>query len=398
MPINLSTEETEAWIRLTLEPELSPSQARLLLSVYGLPQDIFAQSPMQLAKYIDNKAASALTRAPDDALQNRINATLAWLSAPNHHLLTLADATYPPQLLEIHDPPLVLYVNGQPELLLRQSLAIVGARSSTPAGESNAKDFAEYLARHNWCIVSGLASGIDAAAHQGALESGDQGGGTIAVLATGIDLVYPARNRSLAHDIARHGALVSEFPLGQKAIQYHFPKRNRIVAGLSKGVIVVEAAVQSGSLITARLASEMGREVFAIPGSIHSPLSKGCHALIRQGAKLVESGEHILEELNPQSLADTAPRAAGRPTPDLSRKKTGKTEQTNFAEQLFEDAATQDKSRHVLDVMGYDPISFGDIQLRSKLPVPDLNQTLSLLELQGFVARTPGGQYQRQRT
>ncbi|MAL01066.1 MAG: DNA-protecting protein DprA [Alcaligenaceae bacterium] len=403
MPMNLSSEETAAWVRLTVEPDLGPAQARLLLSVYGLPQDIFSQSTMQLMKHLDTKLASRLAQEPDATLQNRIDATMHWLSADNHHLLTLADPTYPPQLLEMHDPPLVLYVNGRPELLSQPSLAIVGARSATPAGETNAHDFAQFLAAHGWCIASGLASGIDAAAHQGALNAEPQGAGTIAVLATGIDLVYPARNRNLAHTIAEHGALVSEFPLGQKAMPYHFPKRNRIVAGLSRGVVVVEAALQSGSLITARLASELGREVFAIPGSIHSPLSKGCHALIRQGAKLVESGEHILEELNPSghnvsttTQTRTTTKAQRRDNRGQAPNSQAPNEQGSLITPLFETATHQEDIDAVLEAMGYDPISFDLLQQRSRIAVSNLNQALSVLELQGHVARLPSGQYQRQ--
>lgn len=400
MPMNLSIEETAAWVRLTLEPDLGPVQARQLLSVYGLPQDIFSQSAMQLMKHLDTKLATQLAQGPDEILQSRIDATLHWLSAVNHHLLTLADPTYPPQLLEMHDPPLVLYVNGHLDLISQPSLAIVGARNATPAGEANAHDFALFLAEHGWCIASGLASGIDAAAHQGALKAGPKGAGTIAVLATGIDLVYPARNRNLAHAIAEHGALVSEFPLGQKAMPYHFPKRNRIVAGLSRGVVVVEAALQSGSLITARLASELGREVFAIPGSIHSPLSKGCHALIRQGAKLVESGEHILEELSPPSQNKSRSAKTRSSTKVQREDAIGLThnQQRSHITPLFETATNQGDINVVLDAMGYDPISFDVLQQRCcAISVPNLNQTLSVLELQGYVARLPGGQYQRQR-
>ncbi|HCN73383.1 MAG TPA: DNA-protecting protein DprA [Pusillimonas sp.] len=399
MPMNLSCEETAAWIRLTLEPDLGPAQARLLLAVYGLPHDIFSQPTGQLMKHLDTRLASQLAQEPDEPLQDRINTTLSWLSDPNHHLLTLADPTYPSQLLEMHDPPLMLYVNGRPELLSAPTLAIVGARSATPAGQANAHDFARFLAGHGWCITSGLASGIDAAAHQGALKAGPQGASTIAVLATGIDLVYPARNRSLAHDIAEHGALVSEFPLGQKAMPYHFPKRNRIVAGLSRGVVVVEAAVQSGSLITARLSSELGREVFAIPGSIHSPLSKGCHTLIRQGAKLVESGEHILEELRPPAQTNLSfnqahidPVVQRQPRDDAENS-----EDNSFKTQLFDTTINHNDISAVLDAMGYDPISFDVLQQRSLLSVSNLNQALSVLELQGHVARLPNGQYQQQR-
>src|SRR5690606_11414069 len=216
-----------------------------------------------------------------------------------------------------HDPPAVLYVNGRAELLNRPIIAVVGARNATPGGRDNAQAFAQSLAGQGWCIASGLAHGIDAAAHRGALAAGAQAGSTIAVMGTGIDIIYPSANLELAHRIAHEGALVSELPLGTPSVPHQFPRRNRIVAGLAKGVLVVEAARQSGSLITARLASELGREVFSIPGSIHSPLSRGCHALIRQGAKLVESGEDIVEELGQPAAAIQNHQAESPPSGNL---------------------------------------------------------------------------------
>lgn len=238
-----------------------------------------------------------------------VESALEWAEQPGHHLLTLADASYPPQLLEIEDPPTLLYANGQVSLLSRPCIAIVGSRNCTPQGRTNAQAFAAALSQSGLTIVSGLACGIDAAAHHGAL-TGD--GSSIAVIGTGVDRIYPASNRELARRLATDGVIVSEFPIGTPALAANFPRRNRLISGLSKGVLVVEAAERSGSLITARLAAEQGREVFAIPGSIHSPLSKGCHSLIKQGAKLVDQARDILEEFNlspvahsPASLAAT---------------------------------------------------------------------------------------------
>jgi DNA processing protein len=275
-----------------------------------------------------------------------------WAAGPQHHIVTLADPSYPPGLLDIHDPPLLLYVNGNLDCLARPSIAVVGARSATAGGIDNARAFARYLAEQGWCVVSGLALGIDTAAHEGALQAGPDHGGTVAILGTGIDIVYPARNRDLAHRIAETGALVTEFPMGVRAIPYQFPKRNRLVAGMSRGVLVVEAAKQSGSLITARSASEMGREVFAIPGSIHSPLSRGCHALIRQGAKLVESGADIKDELGtPKPASRLLP--AGSPAPIKS-------------------CPNDPIGARVLEGLGYDPVHLDTLQQRTQLDIPTL--------------------------
>ncbi|NYT82297.1 DNA-protecting protein DprA [Alcaligenaceae bacterium] len=383
MPLTLPTDELSSWIRLSLEPGLGPAQARGLLAVAGLPQDVYASSISQLTKLLPPPLAQQLNAAPTEDVRGAIDAALKWLDHPQHHILTLADPGYPRSLLDIHDPPLLLYVNGAVSLLSRPGIAIVGARSATVAGTDNARAFARYLAEQGWSIASGLALGIDAAAHEGALAAGARGGSTIAVLGTGIDIVYPARNRELAHRIAGEGALVSEFPLGTRALPYQFPKRNRLVAGLSRGVLVVEAARQSGSLITARLAAEMGREVFAIPGSIHSPLSRGCHALIRQGAKLVESGQDIREELGAPGLASStqAPPASN-----------------NASSSCAASAPPDGDAARLLETLGYDPVHIDQLAARSGMDLPRLNACLLELELSEHVFRHDDGRFQRRRT
>ncbi|HUH58666.1 MAG TPA: DNA-processing protein DprA [Candidimonas sp.] len=368
-------EEISCWIRLSLEPGLGPAQARLLLGSVGLPQNIYALSPAALRKFVPAELAAQMRGAPSPQIQDAINKTLSWLAEPGHHLLTLADAAYPRSLLDIHDPPLLLYANGNPELLSRPVISIVGARSASAGGQDNAHAFAKHLAGQGWCIASGLALGIDAAAHKGALDAGPTGGGTIAILGTGIDIVYPSRHLDLAHRIAAHGVLVSEFALGTRAIPYQFPKRNRLVAGIARGVLVVEAAKQSGSLITARLATEMGREVFAIPGSIHSPLSRGCHALIRQGAKLVESAQDIQEELDTSSVATATVRSQG---PAAAAPH-----------------ATASSPDPVLRALGYDPVSLDTLRQRTGENPGGVIARLLELELQDLVVRLDDGRFQR---
>lgn len=375
MHLNLSTEELGAWVRLSLEPGLGPAQARSLLAAIGLPQDIYAMSTAGLGKFLPGDVARQLKQAPSDEMQEAIHNTLQWLEHPSHHLLTLADPAYPRALLDTHDPPILLYANGNLGLLSRPIISIVGARSATVGGTDNARAFARYLAEQGWCIASGLALGIDTAAHEGALLAGPNGASTIAILGTGIDIVYPARNRELAHRIAQDGILISEFPLGTRALPYQFPKRNRLVAGVARGVLVVEAAKQSGSLITARLASEIGREVFAIPGSIHSPLSRGCHALIRQGAKLVESGKDILEELGSAPVESPTPG----PGKGTARKQP----------------AADPSGLLVLEALGYDPVHLDALQERSGLDIATLTARLLEFELQEVVARLDDGRFQR---
>ncbi|MHB8622478.1 MAG: DNA-processing protein DprA [Sulfuricaulis sp.] len=283
------------WLTLQRLPGVGSDTLHDLLEHFGSVENIFSASRGQLEKShaVMRAAIDAILSGPDEAA---LKPSLDWLAEPQHHLIVWSDPDYPPLLREIPDPPAMLYVLGDRRLLARPQLAIVGSRNPTPIGRDNARAFATSLAGAGLVITSGLALGVDGAAHRGALEAG---GKTIALAGTGLDRVYPPPHRDLAHDISRHGALVSEFPLATPPRPENFPRRNRLISGLSLGTLVVEAALQGGSLITARLASEQGREVFAIPGSIHSPQSRGCHALIRQGAKLVETAQDILEELGP---------------------------------------------------------------------------------------------------
>ena len=283
--------ELASWLRLTLIPGVGGEARRSLLKAFGLPQAIFDASRRALSAVVDLALAERLLNHDCSA---GIDAGLEWAAQPGNRLLSLADADYPQSLLTADDPPELLYAKGDIGLLNRPMLAVVGSRNGTTQGERDAEAFSKALGDAGLTIVSGLALGIDAAAHRGGLTTM---AGTVAVIGTGADRLYPARNESLARQIAEKGVVLSEFPLGTPAIGANFPRRNRIIAGLGMGCLVVEAALRSGSLITARLAAESGREVFAIPGSIHSPLSRGCHQLIRQGAKLVESAQDILEEL-----------------------------------------------------------------------------------------------------
>jgi DNA processing protein len=345
-----------AWVRLTLVPGLGGQGLRRLLAEFGLPERVIGAGRAALARHVGEQLAERIL-ADGDA--ETVERTLAWATSADHTVITLADEAYPKQLLEIPDPPALLYVRGDLHLLGRPSLAIVGSRNATPQGLANAESFARSFSAAGLTIVSGLALGVDAAAHRGALAGGSS---TIAVLGTGIDVLYPPRNADLGEEIARRGALVSEFPLGATPVAASFPRRNRIISGLARGVLVVEAAISSGSLITARAAAEQGRDVFAVPGSIHSPLSKGCHALIKQGAKLVESAQDVLGEL-PQPPA----------TPP-------------------ESPVTDDA---LLDHMGYDPCNVDILCERSGLTVDKVSAILLQLELAGRIESLPGGKYQR---
>src|SRR5512134_1582253 len=295
--------ELAAWLRLTLVPGLGGQGLRKLLGDFGLPSRVLGAGRAALARSVGDALAGRVL-ADDGAAA--VDAALRWAEAPGHAIVTLADAAYPQQLLEIADPPALLYVIGDAALPARRGLAIVGSRNATPQGVANAERFARAFSEAHLTIASGLALGIDAAAHRGAL---DGPGSTVAVLGCGVDVAYPQRNADLYRAIAARGALVSEFPLGSPPLAANFPRRNRLISGIARGVLVVEAALASGSLITARLAAEQGREVFALPGSIHSPLSKGCHRLIRDGAKLVETAQDILDELRlPLAAAPASPR------------------------------------------------------------------------------------------
>ncbi len=366
--------ELYAWLRLSLEPSLGPSTARLLLANFGLPPTIYEQSIGTLSRFLDSTLATQMRTPLSDSLEQHVQYTLEWSQAADQHIVCLADPLYPQALLQLPDPPLVLYAKGNLNQLQHSALAIVGARSATPPGLENAYHFAHFLADQGWCIISGLATGIDTSAHQGALAA-QQPNSTIAVLGTGMDLVYPARNRALAHQIAAQGLLLSEFPLKSKALPHHFVRRNRLVAALSHGVLVVEAALKSGSLTTARLAAEMGREVFAVPGSIHSPLHKGCHQLIRQGAKLVESAEHILEELGHHIRPSTQPRLA--------------LEKRSIPDHL------PVEQQQVLQAMGFDPASPDLIQQRCGLSTASIGSALAQLELLDLIIAHGDGRYLR---
>ena len=311
--------------------------------------------------------ATALAQIPDH-FEARLAAAWRWLGADDEprDAIVLGDPRYPAALLDSADPPLLLYARGRVELLAKPAIAIVGSRNPTPQGLENARAFAAHLSREGWVVVSGLALGIDGAAHEGALEGG---AGTIAVVGTGLDIVYPARHRALAKRIATEGLLLSEFAIGTPSLPENFPIRNRIIAGLARGTLVVEAAVQSGSLITARLAVESGRDVFAIPGSIHSPLSRGCHALIKQGAKLVDSAADIVDELAP----------AG---PEASGARAAASSETPRADPL-------------LDALGYDPIGLDELIARTGQSAAELSARLLDFELAGRVARLPGQRFQR---
>ncbi|MEW5709207.1 MAG: DNA-processing protein DprA [Pseudomonadota bacterium] len=358
---------TEAWVRLSLVPGSGGKTLRSLLAACGGPEEVLAASRGLVARIAGEAAAARLQAGPDPA---QVKATLAWAQLPGHHLVALDDPRYPGQLLHIPDPPLLLYVRGRAELLARPALAIVGSRNATPQGLANAEAFAKALSDAGLTIVSGLALGIDAAAHRGGLAGASS---SVAVTGTGLDRVYPARNRDLALALAEQGALVSEFPLGTPARAENFPRRNRLLSGLSRGCLVVEAALQSGSLITARLAADQGREVFAIPGSIHSPLSKGCHALIKQGAKLVETARDILEELGLQAagIGPSLGLAPGSAAPG------------------------QAEASPLLAHLGFDPVDLDTLAQRSGRPPQELLAELVALELEGRIASLPGSRYQR---
>ncbi|HEX7053880.1 MAG TPA: DNA-processing protein DprA [Burkholderiales bacterium] len=350
------------WLQLALTPGLGPAAVRTLLREFGLPQAVLARKRSELARHAPPAAVEALDSRP---VQEAVARALDWAAQPGCCVITLADEAYPRLLLEIGDPPPLLYARGKPELLQRSAIAVVGSRNATAQGERNAEEFARALSASGLTIVSGLALGIDAAAHRGGLAAQ---GSTIAVLGTGIDLVYPQRNAALAAQIAERGLLVSEFALGTPAAAHNFPRRNRLISGLAGGCLVVEAALASGSLITARLAAEQGREVFAVPGSIHSPLSKGCHALIKSGAKLVECADDVLSELSglrPAAGTGAAPAAATPPANGL------------------------------LAFMGHDPVDVDALCERAGLSADQVSSELLRLELDGRVAALPGGLFQR---
>ncbi len=405
----MERDELNDWLRLTLTPGVGNGTARKLLSAFGLPQNVFRQTLPALLQVVSQVQAAALRSEPTE-LAELLTVTWDWLQTSGdgvaqRHIVVLGDADYPASLLAMDDPPLMLYLLGAGCFIkdsaeasssrsieannliantwigtLANSIAVVGSRNPTPQGAVNARLFAKALGQAGLTVVSGLALGVDGAAHEGALEGlapGDQRLATIAVVGTGLDRVYPKSHRDLAHRIAQHGLLISEYPLGTPPLTANFPKRNRIIAGLAQGTLVVEAALKSGSLITARLAVEQGKEVFAIPGSIHATQARGCHLLIKQGAKLVESAQDVLEEM--------------KIAPDISNTH-------NFIAKSLcseSDAALLDTETSLLHWMGFDPVGLDALQARCGLTTAELQAQLMTLEIAGRVARLPGGLFQQ---
>ena len=389
----MNTEELTAWLRLSLTDGVGNDAAQRLLTHFGSPEAVFEQPASALREVVSSAQADALLEPPQ-TLDMQLALTQHWLAqshaACERAVWCLGDAHYPTALLQLSDPPLMLYAQGQLSSPLPPAVAVVGSRNPTPQGAQTAEQLSEALARAGLCVVSGLALGVDGAAHRGALQSGNGPSSlatqapehsspdmqstpmlrTIAVVGTGLDRVYPRQHHALAQAITQHGWLLSEYPLGTPPLAHHFPRRNRLIAALGLGTLVVEAALQSGSLITAHLALELGREVMAIPGSIHAPQSRGCHALIKEGAKLVETAQDVLEELQPL------------PTGLLMHNNN--------------DQATTGSPEHpLLAHMGHVPVSLDALQTRSAWDAPTLLGALLTLELEGVVARLPGGLYQR---
>ncbi len=362
-----------AWLALNRAPHLGPVSIQQLLECYPSAVDIFAASATELAACgLNNRQVESLL-TPDWAA---VESDLRWQEQEQAHICVLSDAAYPALLRQIPDPPPVLYLFGQLEVACHQQIAVVGSRTPTPMGRETAHEFGAQLAALGLVVTSGLAHGIDAAAHRGAVSVG---GRSIAVTGTGLDRVYPARHRELAHEVAEKGLIISEFPLGSPPRPGNFPRRNRIISGLSQAVLVVEAALRSGSLITARLALEQGRDVFAVPGSIRNSQARGCNTLIREGAKLVEMVKDIVEEF-PDFVALT---------PADSIKKTD----DPIDHDLATDFELDEDYRKVLENVGYEPTSVDQVVERSGLTVDAVCSMLLVLELQGFVATMSGGRY-----
>ncbi|QAU24700.1 DNA-protecting protein DprA [Dyella sp. M7H15-1] len=368
------------WLTVLRTPGLGPAGLReRLAATQGRIDQVLAQLQRHASRL--DPEAQAWLKQPDEA---RLAADLDWLAEPNHRLLCCTEADFPPQLESIPQPPAALFVSGDAGLLLHPQIAIVGARSASTAGKTTARTFARHLAQAGFIVTSGLADGIDGAAHEAALEAGLS---TVAVIGTGPDLVYPRKHRGLSAQVEAQGVLISEFPPGTGARADHFPRRNRIIAGLSLGTLIVEAGLQSGSLITARLAGEQGREVFAVPGSIHNPLARGCHRLIREGARLVESASEIVETLVPAARAlgaelaqrlERLPAAgAGRDQPALGGWRD------------------DPEYRRLLDVLGHDPVVLDELAERTGQSAAVLSSMLLMLELEDCVEGLPGGRYQR---
>ncbi|ABD71561.1 DNA processing protein DprA, putative [Rhodoferax ferrireducens T118] len=405
----MERDELAAWLRLTLSSGVGNEAARKLLVAFGLPAKVFEQSSSTLQQVVSARQATALRAEPPE-LAPLLEQTWAWLrdtgvGSGRRQIVVLGDANYPQSLLNIEDPPLMLYLLGAGEFMSNQavatankgqaattsvvnklalrlanSIAVVGSRNPTPQGAVNARQFAKALGLAGLTVVSGLALGVDGAAHEGALDSlapGSDRLATVAVVGTGLDRVYPKRHLALAHRIAQNGLLISEYPLGTPPLPANFPKRNRLIAGLAQATLVIEAALKSGSLITARLSAEQGKDVFAIPGSIHSTQARGCHALIKQGAKLVESAQDVLEEMRIDSGLTHALDSIA-----VDACSTGAT--GSFGTQAV-----------LLDAIGFDPVGLDALQARCGIDTAGLQAQLMTLELDGLLVRLPGGLFQR---
>jgi DNA processing protein len=379
----MDREELSAWLRLELTPGVGNATARRLLAAFGLPQRVFEASSQSLEQVVSERIRAALHHEPAE-LPASLETTWQWLQSDplQRRVLVLGDPSYPQSLLNMEDPPVLLYGMGAAEVWAAEGLrvamsrciAVVGSRNPTPQGATNARAFSHALAQAGLTIVSGLALGVDGAAHEGALDGAPVGQmATIAVVGTGLDRVYPSQHRDLAHRIVQRGVLISEYPLGTPPISANFPKRNRIIAGLACGTLVVEAALKSGSLITARLACEQGKDVFSIPGSIHSTQARGCHALIKQGAKLVESAQDILEELKGPANSTVAA---------VSARSTG-------------NDGVPDSEDDLLNALGFGPLGLDALQARTGLDIATLQARLMELEIHGQLSRLPGGLFQR---
>ncbi|MDR0588244.1 MAG: DNA-processing protein DprA [Burkholderiales bacterium] len=388
----------QAWVALLLSG-LSSANIVKLLRAFETPDAVFAASRASWRKVLTESAMQSVREPDADALAR----TLAWLEDAGHHLITWEDDDYPPTLLELNDAPPVLFYQGRRSLLSRPALAVVGSRNASPQGVENARAFSEHLSRQNVTIVSGLAAGIDAAAHLGGLSGA---GSSLAVIGTGPDRVYPAQNRDLAHKLAEKGGILSEFIPGTPPMAANFPRRNRIISALSQGVLVVEASLSSGSLITARLAGEQGRDVFAIPGSIHSPFSKGCHKLIREGAKLVETAQDILDELPSFSgvlppkdahVAEKPPPSEGKPVVPsraATPKKTPAPKKSASSKKPASAPQTSEEDE-IMQALGFDPVDMDTLVARTGKEVNELLAKLAELELFGRVSSFPGGKWMR---
>lgn len=372
------SDDIRAWLVLLRTPGLGAARLRALLAeAGGDAQAALHQVARRRSQYGLGDDAGTWLTAPDE---DRIAADLAWLAGPGHRLLRCTEADFPPQLESVARPPAALFVDGDAAVLLQPQIAVVGARSASAAGLANARAFSRALAATGLVVTSGLAEGIDGAAHTAALDAGTP---TVAVMGTGPDLVYPRAHRALAARIAAHGALVSEFPPGTTARPEHFPRRNRIIAGLALGTLVIEAGLRSGSLITARLAGEQGREVFALPGSIHNPLARGCHRLIRDGARLVESVDEVLDALRPLAQALGAELAARLD------------DDGNGAPAAGGGWRDDPDYRRLLDALGHEPTALEELAERTGLGAAALSSMLLMLELEGVVAGLAGGRYER---